>query len=502
MRAACATVVLVLVPCVLALAPACARGRSNPAPSEVRLLNKNELTSAELKYGRAPQRDRTVTYEDGVVIVDGGAEVIRSLSPDGLLWTIDARAGHAADLAIGKIAFVTGRCVGRVLFMKQEGDNLSLMLGPVELTEIFRTLEVTLDQPIDLSAAIEFQPPQFEGVTFPLEGADAALPEWSRAPLGPAPSPSSARGAPKFFTKPAALGAAGAQNAPVAPGIPQRLDLTFHTTPLNNAHGFGAELRHDARGIRLVAQVQIRVPQPKLDFHLEIRDKQVLGRLILKNAAGLRLAFDGATGEAFSGNVNWYTPGPGFSFPIGGSVPLVIDVRQDVWVRTAFSARNAFFSAGGDYGLNADVGFAFQNGHFMTVGPKGLTVERSLMRNMNAVSMGPSGLVVSHVASLTAGIGAWGFTTGPSFSLATSLGVAQGSSIGIVQCQGATLSMHVRGGVGWTIPQAVAKFVNFFLDILRIKPIPDHGGAFTDWRALFAPLHAQTESRVCGGAGA
>jgi hypothetical protein len=472
-----------------------------PAPIETRVLKTSALTPAERRFGRAPKPDRTVTYEDAVVIVGGGADVVRAISPDGVTCTIDARAGKAGDLSVGRIAFVTGRCVGRVLSMKRERDDLSLVLGPVELVEIFRTLDVRVEQPIDLNDVIRVPPPQLEGVTFPLEGADAALPEWSRTPGAIAPSRAPAAPGRALLVTPAALRAARAQNAPVSPGITQRLNLTWHTTPLNDAHGIGAELRHDARGIRLIAQVQIRVPAPSLDFHLKIWNKYATGRLILKNAAGLTLAFDGATGEAFSGNVNWHSIGPGFSIPLAGPVPLAVDVRQDIWVRTAFSARQSMFSAGGDYGLNGDVGLAFQGTHFMTVGPKGLTVERSLMRNMNAVSMGPSGLVISHVATVTAGVGAWGFTTGPSFGLATSLGVAQGSSAGIVQCQGATLSMHVQGGVGWTIPQAVAKFVNFFLDILRVKPIPDHGGAYTDWRPLFPPMRAQTESQVCGGAG-
>src|SRR5689334_12578437 len=86
-----------------------------PPPTIVHALTPSQLTEGERKYGRAPQRDPSVTYGKDVIIVDGGASVIRSLSADGLVWTIDPNAPHAKELAVDKIAFVTGRCVGRVL---------------------------------------------------------------------------------------------------------------------------------------------------------------------------------------------------------------------------------------------------------------------------------------------------------------------------------------------------------------------------------------------------
>src|SRR5262249_39832356 len=84
-----------------------------PPPTQPQALAAADLTDVERKYGRAPARDANVTYGRDVVIVDGGANIIRALSPDGLTWTIDPHAPHASELEVGKIAFVTGRCVGR-----------------------------------------------------------------------------------------------------------------------------------------------------------------------------------------------------------------------------------------------------------------------------------------------------------------------------------------------------------------------------------------------------
>jgi hypothetical protein len=492
---ACAVVSLVLESC----------GSTKPVSTTLRILDKSELTAAEIKYGRAPRHDRAVIYERDVIIIDGGPDVIRSVTPDGLTWMIDARAGHAAELKVGNIAFVTGRCVGRVLAAKRERDNLSLVLGPVELTDIFRKLDVTLEQPIALGQMLEYPNPHFPGVEFPLEGDVATPPEWSVVPPRIAPAAWSsppARTIP-FFWKPVALGlTAVQQQLPGAPGIlPIVPPLKWHTKPLVNADGIGVDLRHESTGLRVIAQVQMRLERPRLDFHLSIEDKKVEARVILKNAAGLRVAFDAAGNEAFAGTVDWYAPAPGvLTIPLSGPAGLHVDVRQGIWVRTVFSARQTMFSAGGDYVLNGDIGFTFHDGKFEEVGPKGLTVRQSLMSNMSGVSMGPAGMVISHQVTITAGVGFWQFTTGPTADIGTSVGVAQGSSIGIVNCRGANITMNVRGGVGWTIPRPIVEVVNFFLRIVGVKQVQDHGGIHTKWLRLFQQ-QAQTESPVCGGAG-
>src|SRR5437762_975299 len=99
-----------------------------PPPTQLHALAASELTEAERKYGRAPQRDASVTYARDVIIVEGGPSIIRGLSPDGLVWTIDPNAPHARELEEGKVAFVTGRCVGRVLSATRDDQGLHLIL--------------------------------------------------------------------------------------------------------------------------------------------------------------------------------------------------------------------------------------------------------------------------------------------------------------------------------------------------------------------------------------
>ncbi len=466
------------------------------------MLAKRQLTPAELKYGRAPQRDPSVVYEPDVVIVDRGSEAIRALSADGLTWTIDARAPHVDELTVGKIAFVTGRCVGRVLQSTRDGDTLRLVLGPVELTDIFQSLDVTLDEAFDLDQSIENGAPQYEHLTLPIEGDDAQLPEWSETIQGGAPGKSADR-APtsrRFSSIPASFVAPRGQ---ISPGIPQSIGLNFQTSPLKSGDGIGAELRHEGAGIRLVAQAQLRLDKPTVDFHLSIDHKKVDAKVLLHNAAGLHLAFEAGAGPNFSGNVDWYVPVPPpgeLSIPIAGPVPLSVTLRQEIWVRTVFASKGSAFSAGGEYGLNGDIGFTYHDDKFDLVGPKGVTVKQSLMANLGSVSITPLGLVISHVGSITAGLGTGGFTTGPTMDVATSLGVAQGSSVGIVRCQGVAIGMNVRGGVGWTISRPIEQIVNSILSLIKVPPIKGRGGIKTDWKNLFN-VEAQTDSPVCGGKG-
>ncbi len=477
--------------CCMVLGRACSQ---SAAPSDVRVLKKSELTAAELKYGRGVQRDPSVVYQNDVVIVEHGPEVIRSAGVDGFTWTIDARAGRG--LSVGKIAFITGRCVGRVLNMQSEGDNLRLILGPVELIDIFKKLDISVNQQVDATAGITYRPPELPGMTLPLSGDDAASSEWaSMPPMGTPGSVSGAqRGAQPRFQL------AAYQLPPVF-----RLRMQA-TTPLNDADGWGMEFRGEKYGLRAVVQAQVRLQQPWLEFHLGIDNGKIDARLVLHNAAGLKLAFDSAVDEGGPRNVTWSLPAGSLSFPISGPVPLAFDVRQELYIDTQFASGASSFSAGGAYDFSGDVGLIYQNGTFDVIGPKGLTPRKEIMDHVTGISLAPRRFAFRHALIVTAGVGGAGFTAGPQLVLGTRLEVKNGGNIGIIQCQAVALTMGAKGGVGWTVPRLIVKFVNVFLSFVRVEPIQDHGGVYTGWKYLFTRnAHAavgvkgeDTESKICG----
>src|ERR1700730_15030819 len=106
--------------------PATRQGSPAAPAAAAKSPTRNE---AEVRFGVSPTRNSQVTYQPGVIIMEHGAEAIRSESADGFTWTIDAKAPGAAEIERDKILFATGRMVGRVLLVKREGDELAVTLG-------------------------------------------------------------------------------------------------------------------------------------------------------------------------------------------------------------------------------------------------------------------------------------------------------------------------------------------------------------------------------------
>jgi hypothetical protein len=54
----------------------------------VRQIKRSEMTAAEVKYGIAPVPDDTVTYQPEVIVVGGGADMIRAQSSSNLVVVV------------------------------------------------------------------------------------------------------------------------------------------------------------------------------------------------------------------------------------------------------------------------------------------------------------------------------------------------------------------------------------------------------------------------------
>ena len=79
------------------------------------------LSEAEARFGVSPKLDKRVTYQPDVIVMEHGAEAIRSQGADGFTWTIDGAAQGASQVEPDKIMFATGRAVGRVLKVVRKG---------------------------------------------------------------------------------------------------------------------------------------------------------------------------------------------------------------------------------------------------------------------------------------------------------------------------------------------------------------------------------------------
>ena len=434
---------VVAVVLVLMGATACDGGRPDP-PSAV-------AGPADLRYGEAPVPHPDVTYQPDVVVIGGGGRAIRSVTPDGLIWRLDPNARGAADLATGKVMFVTSRAVGRVLDLRRDGDDLAVTIGPVDITEVIRDGTFASKEPISLADPVLYH---------------AGEPFWTDVddkPREPAQLPG--RFVSAAFHRPKHIPVNG-----------------FDMTPICCAQGVGSSFSYNRGGIKLFGSVKLVMYSPTASFYLGIRGGTVTeAEFRINGGAGLHVEFEGGSELGPEHNIDKKILIPvDFSVPIGSilGVPFSATVNQFLRIQTAFGSKNGNIKGAGKYSFTGTLGFGYVNGAFGASVPTNFAVETSLTNSLNGVSVGVNGVVITYQARFYIGIGAFGFTAGIYLGLTAGIGMSLGSPIGspLALCRGAALRMDANYGVGYTIPVVVAEVINFFLRVFRTRPIQSTGG--------------------------
>lgn len=480
---------LVVLFIAVAILAGCGRrpsSRSGPA----RQLKKSELTVAEQKYGIAPTPDPSVTYQPDVIIVGGGADAVRAQSSNGFIWTIDGSAAHAAELVPGKIFFLTGRAVGRVLDVRKEGSNLVVVVGPVQITEVIREAHLTIDIPIDFGEAIAYTAPDFPGVVT------------QASPLASADRPGIDDGI--AVTRVAYVEGSSAGEQATSPWDVSNL-VNFKVAPFASSSGLGVRATSDGGGLMLTAEASVHVATPVLHVNLDIssggRVRQA--NVELTGAAGLTMKFTASTDVGRSANVHArFYPSTDFSLPVTGlgGFPFAVTVRQQFIIKTALGVRNTTLSATGDYTFKGSFKVGYSGGTWSVFGPSGFAARESLLQTMGGVSLGASGLVMMHQLKVIVGIGAVGFVAGPYFAFNSSVGVTRASDIGMLRCREATIRVSLLGGVGYAIPRPVTDAINFFLRALNIRyRIDGEGGLSSNPMTIIESSGQAPPSRACTG---
>ena len=496
--------------------------------------------AAELAYGLAPPREAEgLEYQPEVVIVGDGASAIRSMSPDGLSWTIDGSARGADELRVDSIMFVTGRAVGRVLAIKDAGDDKTVTVGPVELTEVYRELDLEFDGDIELAAMPLLGSPEMPGAitevklldeepapdstsstlpenTVPDDTMPDTLPEDTLPPDTLPPDtlpedtlppdtlpedtlpPDTVEGAlgepPTIELPPVRL-----VSSQAGPGGVQL--TTSDVRPFGGPSGIGVGINYDRGGVKISGSLVLRLAAPTLRFDLKITPTGGIQTALveLTGSAGLSVDFSAASAVGLDNNINANITLPlEFSIPIFGAAPFAVTFSQRLLIKSAFSAKNSTLQASGDYSLSGGLRMGLDNGKLSLTGPQGgFAVKKSLVQSIQGISVGVNGMVLSHAVRVIVGIGALGFATGPYFDYVSSFGVTNGSDLGIVKCRGASLEMFLGAGIGYQIPQPVTKAINFILRALNLKQIQGNGGLQLA-RALVLHLEGITPiSKIC-----
>ena len=144
--------------------------RPNEAPKSIFNLDNStvlkpvdvhSLTPTQIKFGVAPQRAKDIEYADNVIIMEEGDKAIRSMATNGLSWTFDANAPHVNEFQEGKIVFATGLAVGEIVSLKREGDQVTTILAPVQLTDVIKNGSFAMNQPFDVNNMISYVAPDY-----------------------------------------------------------------------------------------------------------------------------------------------------------------------------------------------------------------------------------------------------------------------------------------------------------------------------------------------------
>lgn len=442
----------------LAVIGGCGRRPSRPT-SGAHLVKRSELTANEIKYGMAPTRSAAVTYQPNVVIVDGGADVIRGLSDNGLVWTIDASAAGASDVAVGKIIFVTGRAVGKVLGVRRDGNTMSVVIGPALINEIYENAHFTVEQDVDFGEAIQYTAPDYPGQSIPI-------------------APQSARFAEPDAPRVVLVSAGQAAPPPPAPA-PVPVALKFRVYPVVGSSGVGMRISSSVPHLTMAAQATVHINKPHLYFDILIQHGEILTvELVLDGAAGLTWTFEAGTDTGMDANVNErLTPNSDFSIPITGiGAPLAITVRQTLIVTTSLGVKDTTLKAVGDYTFGGSFRVGYRNKAFEIGGPTSFSTTQDMAQSLDGLSLGVAGMNLAHQMKVVVGVGAFGFAAGPYFNFSSGIGVVKSSAAGMVPCNAATFTMGLTAGVGYLIPRSIVAAINFFLRAMNVREIAGEGG--------------------------
>ncbi len=457
------------------------------ADSGPRVATIAELTEAQRLWGVAPPPPGDgLVYQPEVVRLEGGPESIRTMAADGLSWVIDGQAGR--DIQRGTILFATSRVAGRVLAVVPEGADLRVHLGPVELTDIYRDLTLSLDQPVDFANALPYDAPEYPGSTSIVGQRELASRrhefEGGFTPVA-------------LFVEPGGFFRRVADQAPLR---------RFNVTPMVGPGGLGVRTTFDNGDVAITAQSVLYLSAPSLHLNIGIA-KGVINvcELELRGAAGLLLSLEAATKVGLSGNFRHTEPSlpTEFSVPIlmNKFSPFAINVRQAFTVHTGFGAKGRITSTG-RYELGGSFRVGYRDGALSLGGPSRFRMTTNPAATLEGASLGATGLVLAHSVKVIVGVGAFGFATGPYIRLNSSLGISRDSDlVAMRMCRAASLGSSLAVGLGYVMPTAVTSVINVFLRALNLEEIKGEGGTETDPQKIIDSHIVVPPIAACGAEG-
>ena len=128
-----------------------------------RALKMSDLDGDGTEVRRGAARDPNVLYQDQVVVIEHGDKAIRSWAANGMEWTLDGSDPRINALKEDDVLFATSRCVGRVLKVTHTGNDVAVILGPAQFTDVIKQGNLAYDQPLDLNSLTAVEMPDYPG---------------------------------------------------------------------------------------------------------------------------------------------------------------------------------------------------------------------------------------------------------------------------------------------------------------------------------------------------
>ena len=476
------TLVTGALSCLVLVAAACSSsssGSSLSKSSDAPTINAGSASdptggaddSAIRTYGYGPAPAAGVTYQPGVVMIPAGPAAIRAATTDALVWTLDRSAKGVADLKIGSVLVATGRATGRVVALRDEGDNRIVTLAPVELTDIIRDGEISVKQALPADAMRYLDVPDRPGAKSTPADVGEGPATTIVAPLGPSSFdtslarpdsardvPASMRGQAQSIHRNAAdvcvCGPSGGKLPPASKGSVAIPAGNYKITPSYKPNELALDIERDG-SLKLGIHFAFATADLSIDSGVSIKGGLIGGsRFVVSGIKGLDVSVSaGAAGgnldnEKIRIEVPVQVSIPVPPSPATAGLPLVITIEFVYSVETAITGKNSTIAATGMYGLEGPIGISGGS----IVAPT-FTVKQSIIDSLQGITLGPSGVVFAVKMKVQAGLGIPEASAGPFGTVTTSLGVTNGSSLGasLARCKGATLDMLVGGGASVSI---------------------------------------------------
>jgi len=500
--------------------------QASPGTTVLTAVDPKTLSKSEIQFGVAPKRSPDVEYQPGVIVMEHGDQAIRAAGGNGMSWTFDANALNVSDFQEGKIVFATGRAVGRIMGLKRDGSTVTVILGPVQVTDVIRNGRFIMSQAVDADKMITYVAPDYPGLqsdsgltksaSLDAPGDGAGGEETvvvSRVDRGRwTPTSMSRTGADgrrvtyrrrghrwadaqtsDLIQWTGASAAGGlrslgiAQQAAAPPNVPNPLPApqqTFGAVPSltadnNNirmqpvASNSGVGLQYyytNPSGLAVTATGTVTLHAPEIRCVLKIVNGAVdSAGISIAGSAGVHLLLDShsPTAKFVNMHVRHWVP-VDFSIPLGGPIPFALTFATMFDVNSGISAQSTIIRAEGQYNFGGKIWAGRAGGRWSLSTPSDPTTVTDLTESLSNFSVGINSFAMAFSIRALVGIGAFGFNAGV-YAAVRFGGSILGAPTEAFPCRQATLGVFLDSGIGWQTPGFVSAAINFFL-----KPVTGH----------------------------